>query len=111
MPGVALGCLFLNVVLDSISKVIHSGSDTYEGLIVGVVVVVAVAFSQLRGAAGRGKRFFPGALGTVAVVTLSLFTAAMFWLWVGRGAAIAAALVSLVALSAAKHWETRRGRA
>ena len=35
-------------MIDGIAKIIKTGADVYEGLIVGVVVVVAVAFTQLR---------------------------------------------------------------
>ncbi len=61
IPGTILGVLFLRCVMDGIAKVIKSGADVYEGLIVGIVVVVAVAFSQLRAAGRQGKQFFPGA--------------------------------------------------
>jgi ABC-type glucose/galactose transport system permease subunit len=108
IPGVALGCLFLNTVIDSINKVIKSGADLYEGLIVGIVVVVAVTYSQLRGAGGRGKQFFPGLLGVVAILTLSLLAAALLSLWVGRGAGVGGGLAALVLLGLAKTWEARR---
>lgn len=70
--GTMLGCLFLSTVIDSVYKIIPSGADVYEGLIVGVVVVVAVAFSQLRQGVVRRRTFFPGALGAVAAVMLAL---------------------------------------
>ncbi len=47
-PGTALGALFLRVVIDGVAKIIKTGADVYEGLIVGLVVVVAVAFSKFR---------------------------------------------------------------
>ena len=56
IPGVMLGCVFLRTVMDGIAKIIKRGADVYEGLIVGIVVVVAVAFSQV---GGRRKQFFP----------------------------------------------------
>ncbi len=59
MPGTVLGCLFLRSVIDGIAKMIKTGATVYEGLIVGIVVVVAVAFSQLREAGRQGKQFFP----------------------------------------------------
>src|SRR5207249_10614093 len=49
-----------------------TGADVYEGLIVGSVVVVAVAFTQLRQASRRGKRFLAGPLGIVMAINLSL---------------------------------------
>ena len=68
--GTVLGCLFLSVVIDGVYKIIASGADVYEGLIVGGVVVVAVAFSQLRGGGSSRRAIFPGALGIVAIFTL-----------------------------------------
>jgi ribose/xylose/arabinose/galactoside ABC-type transport system permease subunit len=72
IPGVVLGALFLRTVIDGVAKMIKTGADVYEGLIVGIVVVVAVAFTQLRQAGRRGKRFFSGALGLVTVINLAL---------------------------------------
>src|SRR5581483_11856382 len=43
IPGTVLGCLFLRVVIDGIAKIIKTGADLYEGLIVGIVLVIAVA--------------------------------------------------------------------
>jgi ribose/xylose/arabinose/galactoside ABC-type transport system permease subunit len=80
IPGTVLGALFLRTVVDGVAKIIKSGADVYEGLIVGVVVVFAVAFTQLRQAGRGGKRFFAGPLGVVATVNLALF--------VGAGAAL-----------------------
>ncbi len=107
IPGVALGCLFLNTVIDAISKVIKSGAELYEGLIVGISLVVAVTYSQLRGAGGRRKLFFPGALGWVAVVTLALFAGSLLALWVGRGAGIGGAAAVVALLACVKVWENR----
>ena len=46
--GTLLGVLFLRTVLDAVSKIFHVGADLYEGMIVGVVVVLAVAVNLLR---------------------------------------------------------------
>jgi ribose/xylose/arabinose/galactoside ABC-type transport system permease subunit len=73
IPGVVLGTLFLRVVIDGVSKIIKTGADIYEGLIVGAVVVVAVAFNQLRRTRSTGLRLFPGMLGLVTVLNLALF--------------------------------------
>ena len=73
VTGTILGALFLRIVIDSVSKIIKSGADIWEGLIVGIVVVLAVTFSQLQQLRGSGKRLFPGALGVCAMITLSLF--------------------------------------
>lgn len=47
VPGTILGTVFLRVVIDAVSKIIKTGADVYEGLIVGIVVVIAVALGQL----------------------------------------------------------------
>ncbi|HEX3871566.1 MAG TPA: ABC transporter permease, partial [Pirellulales bacterium] len=60
IPGTVLGCLFLRVVVDGIAKIIKSGADVYEGLIVGIVVVFAVAFNQLRSVRSGTRQVFPG---------------------------------------------------
>jgi ribose/xylose/arabinose/galactoside ABC-type transport system permease subunit len=75
IPGTVLGVLFLRTVMDGVAKIIKTNAEVYEGLIVGVVVVVAVAFVQIRQARGGGKRFFPGAVGWVNILNLSLFAA------------------------------------
>jgi ribose/xylose/arabinose/galactoside ABC-type transport system permease subunit len=77
IPGAVLGALFLRVVIDGVAKIIKTGADVYEGLIVGSVVVVAVAFTQLRQAGRQGKRFFSGPLGLVTLVNLSLLAAGL----------------------------------
>ncbi len=65
IPGTVLGVLFLRIVIDGVAKIIKSNADTYEGLIVGVVVVLAVAINQFRQAVRRGQQLFAGALGIV----------------------------------------------
>jgi ribose/xylose/arabinose/galactoside ABC-type transport system permease subunit len=72
IPGTVLGVLFLRTVIDGVAKVIKTGADVYEGLIVGSVVVVAVALTQFRQAGRRGKRFLSGPLGIVTALNLSL---------------------------------------
>jgi ribose/xylose/arabinose/galactoside ABC-type transport system permease subunit len=48
IPGTFLGVLFLRTVIDAVAKVIDVGADLYEGMIVGVVVMLAVAVNRLR---------------------------------------------------------------
>ncbi|HEX5105583.1 MAG TPA: ABC transporter permease [Pirellulaceae bacterium] len=119
VPGVIFGVIFLRVVIDSVAKLIKSGSDIYEGMIVGIVVVIAVTFSQLRQIRASGGELFPGKLGWFAIPTLSamiglltaMATANMPYLkgrdiWIGAAAGIAA----LVALGAVKLLEFQRQR-
>ncbi len=71
IEGTVLGTIFLRAVIDGVAKVIKVQSKVYEGLIVGVVVVLAVALSETARFRGR-KGFFDGALGLVAAVNLAL---------------------------------------
>ena len=72
VSGTMLGALFMRLVIDAVSKIIKSGADIWEGLIVGVVVVLAVTFSQLQQLRGSGRRLFPGAMGVWAMFVLAL---------------------------------------
>ncbi len=74
IPGTVLGALFLRVLIDGVAKIIKTGAQVYEGLIVGSVVVLAVAFSQVEGSKRR-IGFFNGGLGLVAVLNLSILAA------------------------------------
>ena len=117
IPGTMLGALFLRTVIDGVAKVIKTGASLYEGLIVGVVVVFAVAFSQLE-AGMKGRRFFTGALGIVTVLNLSMLGAALVALigpelLLGKtnldGKFLAAlAFVGLLALLLVVRWEGRK---
>jgi ribose/xylose/arabinose/galactoside ABC-type transport system permease subunit len=113
IPGAVLGALFLRTVIDGVAKMIKTGADVYEGLIVGCVVVVAVAVTQLRQAGRRGKQFFPGALGAVTIVILSLLAGVLAMLFskgtagTGRWTGGVTALVVLVVLSLAALLERR----
>ncbi len=110
IPGVMLGVLFLRVVIDAVAKIVRSGADDYEGIIVGFLVVLAVSFNELRTRVGRGgKQFFPGALGWFAIVALTLLAAAIGLVMTGRPALAAGAAVAIaIALSGLKLIESRR---
>lgn len=58
VTGTVLGAVFLRVVVDGVAKIIKSGADVYEGLIVGLLVVAAVAANQLR-TSGLLARLWP----------------------------------------------------
>jgi ribose/xylose/arabinose/galactoside ABC-type transport system permease subunit len=75
VAGVMLGAMFLRVVVDSVAKLFRSRPDLFEGLVVGVLVVLAVAFNELRGGAGVKKQFFPGVLGLLNVFILTMLSA------------------------------------
>jgi len=77
IPGTLLGALFLRVVIDGVAKIIKTGADVYEGLIVGVLVVFAVTFTKSSAAASAPRRLFAGALGWVTILNLTLLAGIM----------------------------------
>jgi hypothetical protein len=77
VAGVMLGTLFLRVIVDSVAKLFRSQPDLFEGLVVGMLVVLAVAFNQLRGAGGVRKPYFSGALGLLNVAIISALAGVM----------------------------------
>ncbi len=105
IPGTVLGCLFLRTVIDAVNKIVGTGADVYEGMIVGIVVVLAVTFSQ-RGVATLRRPFFGSLIGWAAVPVLSLLAGLSFVLFfrekpwyapvyaVGVGLAVAASLTA-----------------
>jgi ribose/xylose/arabinose/galactoside ABC-type transport system permease subunit len=116
IPGTVLGALFLRIVNDAVAKIVKATADIYEGLIVGMVVVVAVAFTQLRQAGRQGKRFFAGPLGIVMIVTLALLIGVLAMVF-GQNLALggnriggSAAVAALAALVLARLLESRRAR-
>ncbi len=80
IPGTILGCLFLKTVIDSVNKIVGSGADVYEGMIVGIVVVMAVTFSQRTGSA-RAQTFFATPIGWASIPVLSILTGISFLLF------------------------------
>ncbi len=79
IPGTILGCLFLRTVIDAVNKIVGTGADVYEGMIVGIVVVLAVTFSQRVGSVQR--YFFNNALGRTAIPVLGLLAGLCFMLF------------------------------
>jgi ribose/xylose/arabinose/galactoside ABC-type transport system permease subunit len=112
IPGVMLGVLFLRVVIDAVAKLVGSGADDYEGIIVGFLVVLAVTFNELRMRSDRGaggKQFFPGALGWCVIVTLMLLAGAVALVMSGSPAAGGATtVISALVLIGLKRLETKR---
>lgn len=78
--GTILGCLFLRTVIDSVNKIVGTGADVYEGMIVGIVVVMAVTFSQ-RGARSFRRPFFGTLIGWAAIPVLSLLAGLSYMLF------------------------------
>ncbi len=78
--GTVLGCLFLRTVIDSVNKIVGTGADVYEGMIVGIVVVMAVTFSQ-RGVSSLRRPFFGTLIGWAAIPVLSLLAGLSYMLF------------------------------
>jgi ribose/xylose/arabinose/galactoside ABC-type transport system permease subunit len=108
VPGTVLGTIFMRVVIDAISKIIKTGADVYEGMIVGVVVVIAVTFAQLGQMARGGRQLFPGGLGLCIIPALALLTGGVVAMTAGSRAGIAAGIAALVLLGGLRVWEARR---
>ena len=111
VPGTVLGAIFLRVVIDAVSKIIKTGADVYEGLIVGIVVVIAVTFSQLGILAKGGRRLLPGALGLCAIPALALLAGSIASMTAGREGGIATGIGALLLLGLVRLWESRRAAA
>jgi ribose/xylose/arabinose/galactoside ABC-type transport system permease subunit len=108
IPGTALGCLFLQVVIDGVGQVIGGGdADKYRGMIVGVVVAVAVTFNQLGSTASRQKQFFPGLLGGLAILTLGLFSICLLPLIMGKTSGLTTTAVLVTIFIAIKLLQSR----
>ena len=110
VPGTVLGVIFLRVVIDAVAKIIKVGADVYEGMIVGTLVVLAVALSGLRVEGRVRKEFFPGALGFVAGLTLALLAGVVAALLAGQRAGTATLVVATSSLIALRLWERRGAR-
>jgi ribose/xylose/arabinose/galactoside ABC-type transport system permease subunit len=109
VTGVMLGVLFLRVVVDSVAKVFRSNATDYEGLVVGFLVVLAVAFNELRQSIGHGgKKFFPGFLGAFSIVVLVLLIGLVGLVMFGTTIGAAAAGITAVVLGTVKTIELRR---
>lgn len=113
IPGTVLGCLFLRTVIDAVNKIVGTGADVYEGMIVGIVVVLAVTFSQ-REAILVKRPFFGSPIGWASVPILSLMAGISFVLffrekpWFAPSYAIGFAILVGALLSVRGFVETRR---
>jgi ribose/xylose/arabinose/galactoside ABC-type transport system permease subunit len=115
VPGVMLGVLFLRVVIDSVAKIVRAGSDDYQGMIVGFLVVLAVAFNEMRRQAhGNRKEFFPGMLGWATIPILAGLVGLVAFVLThqdyGVSIGLPAGLVVMALLVAVKVLEISRGR-
>ncbi len=83
VPGVVLGALFLRTVIDAVSKIVGAGADVFEGMIVGIVVVLAVTFSQQVDRA-MVKKYFATPIGWAVIPVLGLLSGIGMLLFFGN---------------------------
>lgn len=107
--GTLLGAVFLQAVVDAVSRIVKASSNIYEGLIVGIVVVLAVTVSQLNQIL-RGRRLFEGWLGLTAIPILSLAGGILGLITAGRSAGLIVGGTVLVLLTLACGLEATRAR-
>jgi ABC-type glucose/galactose transport system permease subunit len=119
VTGTILGALFLRLVIDAVAKLIKAGADVYEGMIVGIVVVLAVTLTQLRQLVQSRREFFPGVRGAFAIPTLAIAVGLLAMMGSANVEALrgrttlfglAVSLAALLALGAVKLWQSRRDR-
>jgi ribose/xylose/arabinose/galactoside ABC-type transport system permease subunit len=110
VAGTVLGVVFLRAVVDSVARIVRGQSDMYEGIIVGMVVVLAVTFSQLRQIRQSGRQLFPGALGWLAMPGLAVAAGLVVLVSLGVKAAIVTGSFVLVVLVGWKVAEIVRTR-
>ena len=107
VQGTILGALFLRVVIDAVSKIIKTGADVYEGLIVGVVVVLAVTFAQGLNGLRNDRRFLPGSLGLCTIPVLALLAGSLASMTTGAAVGLATGFTAFIVLAALRIWENR----
>lgn len=112
VPGILLGALFLKTVTDSVAKLATGrvSPDELEGLVVGLLVLLAVAFNELRTGHGLRRPFFAGWLGISNIGIVAALTGVVTALLVADhklSYGLAAAGVTLVLLVAKKAFEVR----
>ena len=106
--GTLLGAVFLRAVVDAVARIIKSQSDIYEGMIVGMVVVAAVTFSQLRQIRQSGRQLFPGVMGMLTIPCLAGACALVAMITLGVAVGAATGFTALVILVAWKVVELRK---
>jgi ribose/xylose/arabinose/galactoside ABC-type transport system permease subunit len=106
--GAILGTLFLQAVVDAVYRIVKTDSATYEGLIVGIVVVLAVTLGQLRQSGGKQQELLGGWLGVCAIPVLSASAATLVGMTVSPASGAIAGVTCAFLLVALKIVEIRR---
>lgn len=113
VTGVAMGALFLRAVIDAVNKTVTFKPDEYQGLIVGLLVVLAVTLNEFRGRRGVTRRFLPGGLGIVTWLNLTLLSGVLATVIVSAHklttGMVTAAAVGIL-LGGLAFWERRGSR-
>lgn len=113
IPGTILGCLFLRTVIDAVTKIVGAGADVYEGMIVGIVVVLAVTFSQRGGSKLFDKKYFANEIGWSVIPTLGILSGLSYLLffskreWYAPYQALVFGAIVIAALAVRAVWESR----
>ena len=117
VTGMALGALFLVLVIDLVAKVASTGQfavsqSDFEGSVVGLLVILAVAVNQLRQQGGARMQLFAGPLGLIAIGLLTALVGLMALL-LSRGDVATTTIAALVTLGlcVARCLYERRSRA
>ncbi|QDT36366.1 ABC transporter permease [Stratiformator vulcanicus] len=115
VPGIVLGALFLRCAIDSVAKLARGSvsPDVLEGLVVGLLILLTVAFNELRTEGGLKRPFFTGMLGNTAILVLTGLAMAIAYVLsdANKGAiALSTGFVVLVVLGAKKVVEVRASR-
>jgi len=107
--GTLLGAVFLQAVVDAVQRIVKTNSNMYEGLIVGIVVVLAVTVSQLDQIL-RGRRLFDGWLGIAAVPILAVVGGLLALITTGGTAGAVVGGTVFVLLGLVRGLEAARAR-
>ena len=110
IQGTILGAIFLQAVVDAVARIVKTNANMYEGMIVGIVVVLAVTISQMRQIVQSGRQLFAGWLGLCVIPSLALVIGALALMTAGKSAGMAVGLVALGLLMGVKMIELARAR-
>jgi ribose/xylose/arabinose/galactoside ABC-type transport system permease subunit len=110
IQGTILGAIFLQAVVDAVARIVKTNANMYEGMIVGIVVVLAVTISQLRQIVQSGRQLFAGWLGWCVIPILALVIGALALMTGGKSAGMAIGLGALGLLVGVKVIELTRAR-
>lgn len=106
--GTLLGAALLQAIVDAVSRIVKTNSQIYEGLIVGVVVVLAVTLTQFRQASAGGRQLLAGGLGTCVIPILAISATTLVAMTGGKTIGILTGISVLTLLVVVKIVESQR---